>query len=361
LKQPRDITAARKKAPNPALAQQATPTNRALGAYIQDVWLDPPTKIDRFTDLTNTTQPKIPPHVVLYFQNWEQADKKYFDATKMDAVVDRGAMPMVTWASRDPTKGANQKKYTDKNIINGQFDSYIKQWAQDAANWGESCKARKQLATPCTMYLRFDHEMNGTWFPWSPGVNNNTTADWINMWKHVHDVFQQEQATVFKNNNESVTTNVRWVWSPHVNCGGCSSLASVYPGGSYVDWAALDGYNWGSPWYTVAQIFASSYDKITTQIAPSKPFMIAEIASAEDGQDPLRKAKWIEDAYSTDNVAHPGSIPNRMPLTQAVVWFSADKTAQGERDWRVNSSANSLQAYQAVVGNQIWQGSLPSQ
>lgn len=272
-----------------------------------------------------------PAHVITYYQNWEQADKKYFDPAKMDAVANSGAMPMVTWASRDPTKGANQTTYADKNIVNGKFDPYIKQWADAAKTWGKP------------MYLRFDHEMNGNWFPWSPGVNGNSTADWINAWKHVHDIFVQEGAT-----------NVKWVWSPYINCSGCKPLGKVYPGDSYVDWVALDGYNWGTSlsgftWQTAAQVFGPSYDTITTQVAPSKPFMIAEMASTEAGGD---KAKWITDTFNTD-------IPNRLPKTQAVVWFSSDKTAQGETDWRVDSSQASLDSYKAVASSAPWQGQLP--
>jgi hypothetical protein len=338
---------------SPVVAQEATtqPTSapKANGAWIQDVWLDPAGKITEFTNLVGTA-----PHVIMYYQNWHQLDKKSFDPAKMQTVVDKGAMPMVTWAPRDPAKGVNQSRYALRTIIAGNHDSYIRQWAKDAAAWGKSCQAKGQLASPCTMYLRFAHEMNGTWFPWSPGVNGNTSSEFRSAWKRVHGIFQQEGAT-----------NVRWVWSPHVNCGGCSSLKSVYPGDAYVDWTALDGYNWGTNygnrWLTVAQIFGSSYDQITKPlasggIAPSKPFMIAETSSAEQGGD---KAAWITDAFSTDPTTHPGSIPNRMPLTKAVVWFSADKTAQGETNWRVDSSQKSLDAYKAAAKTTDWQGYLP--
>jgi beta-mannanase len=39
---------------------------------------------------------------------------------------------------------------------------------------------------------------------------------------------------------------VRWVWSPYVSCGNCTAFEKVYPGDAYVDWVALDGYNWGT-------------------------------------------------------------------------------------------------------------------
>lgn len=164
------------------------------------------------------------------------------------------------------------------------------------------------------MYLRFAHEMNGTWFPWSLGVNGNTAQEFRGAWKRIHGIFAQEGAT-----------NVRWVWSPYINCSGCSSFSSVYPGNSYVDWVALDGYNWGttlsgSSWQSMAQVFGPSYDAVTV-LAPTKPFMIPEVTSAEKGGS---KAEWIRNAFNRD-------IPNRLPKTKAVVWFSADFTARVRR------------------------------
>jgi beta-mannanase len=245
-------------------------------------------------------------------------------------------------APRDPALGKKQPKHALKTIVAGNHDSYIRQWAKDAAAWGKSCQAKRQLASPCTMYLRFAHEMNGTWFPWSPGVNGNTAQEFRGAWKRIHGIFQQEGAT-----------NVRWVWSPYINCSGCSSFSSVYPGNSYVDWVALDGYNWGttlsgSSWQSMAQVFGPSYDAVTA-LAPTKPFMIPEVSSAEKGGS---KAEWIRNAFNRD-------IPNRLPKTKAVVWFSADFTAAGETDWRVNSSAASLEAYKEVAALTSYQGQLP--
>lgn len=332
VKQPSEESVSSRETTSPVVAQEATTQTsepKANGAWIQDVWLDPKTRIPEFTNMVGTQ-----PRIIMYFQNWEQLDKKYFDPAKMQAAVDNGATPMVTWAPRDPNKGVNQSKYALKNILAGRHDAYIRQWARDAAAWDKP------------MYLRFAHEMNGTWFPWSPGVNGNTAKQSRDAWKRVHGIFQQEGAT-----------NVRWVWSPYVNCGSCSSFTSVYPGDAYVDWVALDGYNWGTSqpgfsWQTASQVFGPSYDQITTQVAPSKPFMIAETASAEAGDGGAKKAEWIKNAFNTD-------IPTRLPKTKAVIWFSADKTAAGETDWRVNSSDASLAAYQEVAKLDSYQGQLP--
>lgn len=320
-------------ASDPAQAQSSGQP-RVLGAFIGKDTVDDtttatadPTLIDTFANNVGAQ-----PAVVMLYQNWERTDRRVFNPQTdkgtgmMDEVASRGAMPMVTWTPQDPDLGTNQPEYALRAIIAGDHDEYIRQWALDARAWGKP------------FYLRFAHEMNGKWQPWSPGSNGNTTAEYVAAWRHVHGIFEEVGAT-----------NVRWVWSPYVSCGNCTAFKKVYPGDAYVDWVALDGYNWGnvqprSRWQSMNGVFGSSYDAVT-RLAPSKPFMIAEVASTEKGGN---KAAWIRDAFSK-------SIPNRMPKTRAIVWFSNNK----ETDWRVNSSDVSLAAYRNVATNPSYQGKMP--
>ncbi len=315
---------------------QATHAPRVLGAFIGkqtvgDTTADAgnmSTEIDAFTTKVGAT-----PGVVMWYQAWGRTDgRQYFNFKGdngigvMDEVVSKGAMPMVTWTPRYPGQGTDQPDYALRKIIAGNHDAYITQWAKGAAAWKKP------------FYLRFAHEMNSKWQPWSPGVNGNTATQYRAAWRHVHDIFVQQGAT-----------NVRWVWSPYVSCGNCTAFSSVYPGNSYVNWVALDGYNWGtSPtggsWQTMSQVFATSYDKVTA-LAPKKPFMIAEISSAEAGGS---KAKWITNGFYN-------TIRYRMPKTKAIVWFDSNK----ERDWRINSSDASLAAYKKVAQDPSYQGQLP--
>jgi beta-mannanase len=286
-----------------------------------------PTEIEAFVQRVGTS-----PHAIMWYQNWAESDRNNFNPKDangkgvMDEVVSRGAMPIVTWEPWDTTKGTEQPDYELKDIIDGKYDDYITQWAQDAAAWGKP------------MYLRFAHEMNGHSYPWSIGLNGSTSVDYVAAWKHLHDIFVSNGAT-----------NVRWIWSPLIACRGCTEFSEVYPGDDYVDWVALDGYNWGTEqnagvWQTMGQIFGRSYDEVTA-LAPDKPFMIAETASAEVGGS---KANWITNAFYED-------IPTRLPKTKAIIWFDADK----ERDWRVNSSDASLEAYKKVAKDPSYQGWLP--
>ena len=66
-------------------------------------------------------------------------------------------------------------------------------------------------------------------------------------------------------------------------------FGDYFPGTEEVDWVGLDGYNWGtnrewSGWQSFREIFSEAYD-LLTQLAPEKPFMIAEVGCAEEGGD----------------------------------------------------------------------------
>lgn len=77
----------------------------------------------------------------------------------------------------------------------------------------------------------------------------------------------------------------------------------------------------------------------------SKPMMIAETASTEVGRD---KAAWIREGLLA-------TVLSRFSRVQAVIWFHEDK----ERDWQVNSTPESLDAYQDVVASPAYGGRLP--
>lgn len=291
-----------------------------LGAFVRGVEAEPGRIIDQFTEMVGEK-----PSTVLLYQNWE--NDSAFDPAMLDAVADRGATPIITWAPRDPDRGRNQREYSLQKIINGRYDPYIRQWARGAAAWGDP------------LYLRFAHEMNSSFFPWGVGVNGNSGADYVAAWRHIHDIFVQEGAT-----------NVRWVWSPLADVPTSRAvLEQMYPGDDYVDWLALDGYNWGTEglalaeWRTVGEIFGPFYDVLTS--ISDKPVMIAEVASAEAGGS---KADWIEEGLLED-------VPTRLPRVRAVVWFSSNKLM----DWRVNSSPESLEAYSEVASSCLYQGQLP--
>jgi PA14 domain/Glycosyl hydrolase family 26/CARDB len=225
--------------------------------------------------------------------------------------VANGRIPMITWQPVNTT-------LTD--IASGVYDANIIARAQFVKAFGS------------TILLRFAHEMNGNWYPWSGSSNGGATsgpANYIAAWRHVHDLFVAQGAT-----------NVAWVWC--VNQGDVPGAAwnhwtNYYPGDSYVDWVGIDAYNWGTTnttsggWRTLSSMLtASAY----SDYAATKPIMLAETASAESGGN---KDQWIYDLGTT--------IKTSFPSVEAVLWF--DKTGSST-EWPVDSSSPALTAYTNV-------------
>lgn len=259
--------------------------------------------------------------IVMWYQGWGVSDSsRYFQTGWMDNVRNHGAIPMVTWEPWNYARGINQPEYSLQNIISGRFDAYITRWALASKAWGHA------------YFLRFAEEMNGNWFSWSEQVNGNGPGQYVQAWRHVHDIF-----------TGLGVTNVTWVWSPNVEYGGSTPLGELYPGSDYVDWIGMDGYNWstvgGHQWQSFSQVFQHTYLDILGMNL-NKPLMVAETASAEIGGN---KAAWITDAYTVQ-------IPQFFPAIKAVIWFDENK----ETDWRVESSPASQKAFAKAIASSIY-------
>jgi beta-mannanase len=133
------------------------------------------------------------------------------------AVAAQGATPMITWeswASWAP-KCQTQPAYTNAKVAAGRWDPYLRRVAR-------GLKTLNQLT-----YIRFDHEMNGDWYPW-----HDDPSAYVAAWRHVVDVFRQENAT-----------NVKWIWAPNATSwttdGWLDGVRPYWPGEAYVDYIGL--------------------------------------------------------------------------------------------------------------------------
>lgn len=264
------------------------------------------TELDAVGTLVNES-----PSIVMSYKDFGQAAP----IADLNAVDARGATSLVTW---EPWlwsgNGSNQPAYALDRITAGDYDTYIQQWGNALASWGKP------------VMLRFAHEMNGNWYPWAESANGNQAGDYVAAWRHVHDVVAATGAT-----------NVQWVWSPNVPYWGSTPLSGLYPGAGYVDVVALDGYNWGtavswSSWTSPSALFGDGLTALRN-LAPGKPIIISETASAEAGGS---KADW-----NTALVSYLAAQPD----ITAFVWFHHNK----EVDWRINSSTSSANALAAAL------------
>ena len=265
------------------------------------------------TDGTNALQNTLGRRVdiVNWYQNWGGGE--WISSVQnhlVNAVLDSGRTPLITWEPWDPAAGTNQPNFSLSRIAGGEFDAYIRKWATDLRALGR------------TVNLRPMHEMNGNWYPWSGSVNGNSPALYVQAWRRMHDIFVQNGAT-----------NVRWVWSPNnVDVGG-KRMEDFYPGAGYVDVLGVDGYNWGSTapgnggWQSFTRVFKSAYDRLSR--LGSQPIWIPEVGSAPEGGD---KAAWVRDMFAQAKT---------MDRLKAIVWFNENK----ERDWRADASPEIAAAF----------------
>lgn len=239
---------------------------------------------------------------------WQQP----FDANTANLVIARGAIPAIDISTQNVPL---------RDIAAGKYDSSITAWAQAAKAWGHP------------FFLLLDVEMNGTWAPYSVGVNGNTASDFVNAWRHMHDIFTQVGAT-----------NATWVWCPNVDPSGIfTPYDQLYPGDGYVDWTGLDGFNQTGN-QSFSWLYGSSYQKLLS-MAASKPIMISQIASVESG---IGKAAWITDALSTQ-------LPKYFPQVKALLWFNWRIYENNTwMSWEIESSASSQAAFAAAIASPFY-------
>ena len=287
---------------NPQLAIGAT--TAALAANSTTPW--------RPADLAqvNAFEAAVHAHasIVMWYEDWKHGS---VDPTQLRAAAARGSLPEITWEPWDYTTGPwrPQPEYTLASIIAGRHDALIRSWARALSAYGKP------------VLLRFAQEQNGTWYPWGTHINGNQPGQFVQAWRHVHDIFTRMHAT-----------NVLWVWSP-VARSGVVLDTSEYPGDAYVNIVGLSGFNGGTAlhwagWQSFASVFDASL-RTLHRLAPTKPVQITEVSSATAGGN---RTAWITDMFR-DLQAQPS--------VRSLVWFDVNK----QTDWRLDPRSQGAAAF----------------
>jgi len=289
----------------PTVAQIEAESGKYFGVTADDV----PGSAPAFTAVAKSAG--VAPNMVEYYVNWTQS---FSSEDVYDSYAD-GALPVITW---EPFAGGttghtilDQPAYALSTIIDGKHDAYITRFA-------EAVKAAK-----VPIAIRFMHEMNGNWYPWSPGVNGNTTGEYVQAWQHVWNLFHTVGAT-----------NVIWIWAPNVLRGAQNDihLADVYPGDQYVDWIGMSAYE--------------DYEKTATALlSPTlddiRRFTRKDVLITETGAQPnTNKTAWIENFLAW--------LPQQSNVI-GFIWNEYSTAAGARAHWGFDADSASLQVFRTGI------------
>lgn len=289
------------------------------------------------------------------FGTWENDANGWVSASQFAAATQRtGATPILTLEPMRP------QMFLDWKPGSASYEA-TRNFAQAAGKWGKP------------VFIRFAHEMNGSWYPWAEWIDQNrnmnrdpgedtgfTADDYREAYRNVAKMFRQ------------YAPNAALVWCPNsglLGGGKRDVFRPWYPGDDLVDWVALDIYErgWNMP-APGAHLWGGQFahnlthdmtDDTSTPQNESvnfyllysewkrKPMMVCETSATlsyrtdlpvSDRANLTRDWKigywnkneygWMQSVYGTsDYKGQPllDPIDKTFPLLKAVVWFNIAK------------------------------------
>jgi hypothetical protein len=149
---------------------------------------------------------------------------------------------MITWEPWQSVSAAlgkvaqhkEQPAYSNAAIATGKLDGYIHRFARSVAAGG------------LHFYVRYAHEMNGDWYPWS-----RDPANYILAWRRVVDIFRAEKV----DNAKFIFSMNPSIWIDEKTFE--AAVRQYWPGDDYVDYIGSTMINFGGrKSYTVAEFAA---------------------------------------------------------------------------------------------------------
>jgi|GEM_PF-3705130 len=253
------------------------------------------------------------------------------------------------------------KKFSLKRIAAGDFDGYIRNWANQIRNWGKPVMMRPMHEMNTTGTLgscwgnaAYPQTFAALLYDVDCQTKINEPQDAVAAWRRIVDIFRQEKAD-----------NAIWVWSvlswPSAAYGGNNSisLASIFPGDNYVDWIGIECYNTfkesdsDSNWRDCKDIVAPTYREAIA-LPSSKPLMIVEMGSLEKPGNPSYKSNWITNAIAPSS---SGAIINQFPRIKAVIWWNDARLEVGNSSsLAINTSNASVQSFKNAIIGDVYDG-----
>ena len=271
---------------------------------------------------------RVKPQMLMTFQSWGAPKKKDRMPTH-ELSEDKTAgiqAEMFTWEPwQAPSRGSSvaeqervQSKYSNQKIADGKWDSYIREWA-------DALKSFPHI----TVYIRFGHEMNGNWYPWSLDP-----PEYVLAWRHIWTIFHQQGVT-----------NARFVWSADFGEGPPdadwqNNLMAYWPGAKYVNEIGTTLINFGGTDAHAVDQFTQRIDLVHQLL--KKPLMLTEVDT-----DKQSRSQWMLDL---------AKYVGQTRWIRAVVWsqqpsYGAADMKTGNMKWQVytDKSLRARRAFQKLA------------
>jgi mannan endo-1,4-beta-mannosidase len=292
-----DRRAASRTAPLGAAPRPAQDPRRVFGAYV-DPW-----HVDDWARDVGAA-----PQAIAKFEAFSR--RRTLDAYAAESRRQGIRRMMVSWEPWTPVpsalgvaaQAAPQPGYRNIDVARGAQDRYISAFARSLARY------------PGIVYLRYAHEMNGYWYPWSRDAKAYRWA-----WRRVVRLFAVAGAR-----------NVRFVWAVNANLYEAPrvwerTLRRYWPGRRYVDFVGSTMIDFGGTKDYSVSAFADRLRALRRSYR--KPLVLAETNTDYRG-----RVAWLSDLRA---------MLRGMPWIRAIMWSqlpSRGKVQQqgtGNVDWDV--------------------------
>jgi hypothetical protein len=286
------------------------PPARAFGVYVDPWHLD---------DWATSVGAR--PQLVAKFEAFSR--KRTIDSFLTEIEHRRVQQAMVSWEPWDPIPAAlgttlqqiPQPGYRNGDIAAGSQDDYIRTFARSLATFDG------------VVWLRYAHEMNGFWYPWSHGPRN-----YVRAWRHVVTLVRAE------------APNVRFVWSANLSLyqssAGWKRLTREYwPGARWVDAVGSTMINFGGrKRYAVSRFGPRLRD---LRAVYGKPLLLTETNTTYHG-----RVVWLRALRR---------MLRGMPWIRAIAWSqlpsrgAAQMHGAGLLDWDVQRDPPSAAVLRRII------------
>jgi beta-mannanase len=208
----------------------------------------------------------------------DQAWNAPINATQLEQAYATGAIPMITWSCGD----------LDSHVVSGKDDAAI------------TAAARAMASIRIPLLLQ--------WFP-DPGSFPGDSSTCLG--KAGAAGYVQAYRDIVRRFRLAGAVNVAFVWSVDTNDSQTTTWRAYYPGSTFVDWIAADGFDRSTSPPTVGLVqnrFGAWYSAFSSF---GKPLMISD-TGAITGQQPSVQPTYLNLLGSV--------LPTAFPLVKAVVY-----------------------------------------